>query len=155
MRRQQVAFHPIGKKLQGVLARFAFAHALLLRAQAMRNPSGQGVTLNRVNLHADAVVLQRGKPRGAFGGFVQARQQHHRQSAVIAHRQFRNVLQRHAAIFTGLARGDADFNQLLVGKQTHGATGRQHLAPVKVRACHGEHAALGEALRTRGDTQGV
>ena len=155
MRRQQIAFHTLGKKLQGVLPRLSASHALLLCVQAVRDPRGQRMALDRINLHTDAVVLQRAEPSRAFGGFIKTWQQHHRERAVVTDCQIGNLLQGGAAFLTRLARRNADFNQLLVGKQTHGATGCQDLAPVKVRPRHGVDAALGVALRAGCGAQSI
>jgi hypothetical protein len=76
-------------------------------------------------------------------------------SVVIALRAFSQLLQRGAALLARLARGDADFHHLPVGKQAQAAARGQHLAPVKVGAGHRVHRALGVALRARHRANGV
>ena len=56
------------------------------------------------------------------------------------------MLQRRTALFTGLAAGDADLGDLLVRKKAHGLAGREHRAPVEVRAHHGVRCALAKTL---------
>ncbi len=57
VRSQQVALHPIGEKLQTALALVAFAHPLLLLAQALCNPSRQGMALdaNGITVQLDPI----------------------------------------------------------------------------------------------------
>ena len=142
MRSQQVALHPIGEKLQTALPLFTFAHPLLLLAQALCNPSGQGIALDRIELHCDAIGIERHEPGTGFAGLVQARQQHQGQHTIVFGRHLGHALQSHAAFFAGLARRDAHIQQQLVGKQTHGGPSGLHLAPIEMRPSHGEHMAL-------------
>ena len=155
VRGQQVAFHAVGKKLQGALALFARHHALALLGQALGNPLRQLAAFDGVDLDGDAVALQRGKPGAGFGGFVQARQHDQGEGAVVAPGRFGNLLQRHAAVLAGLARGDADLDDLLVGKQAQAAASGEHGAPVKVGTGHGVAAAFGVALGAGGGADGV
>ena len=64
------------------------------------------------------------------------------------------VLQRRAAFLAGLARRDADLDDLLVREQAQRAAGGQHLAPVEMRAGDGVDRALGVALRSGGRADG-
>ncbi len=152
---EQIAFDAVGKKGQRALAFLAADDALALGAQALGNPLRQCSALDRLDGHADAVAVQCGKPRAGFGRFIEARQQHQRQRAVVASGGLRQLLQRRTALFARLARGHADFQNLLVGKQALRTASGAHRAPVKVRAGHGEAAALGVALRARGGADGV
>ena len=152
---EQIAFHPVGKKLQRVLALLARSHALALRGQALGNPLRQRGALHRLHLHADAVIFQGHEPGGGLGGLVQARQEHDGQRAVIALRLLGQLLQGGAAFLARLAAGNADFDDLLVGKQAQAACGGQHLAPVKVGTGHGVGAALAKALGAGVGAQGV
>ena len=102
VRRQQIAFHAVGKKGQRALSLFSRHHALALGVEALGNPLRQCAALDRIDLHADAVAVQGAKPRAGFGGFVQARQQHQGERAVVAHRCLRQLLQRGTALFAGL-----------------------------------------------------
>ena len=63
VRREQVAFHPVGKKLQRALARLALRHPLMLQGQALCNPLRQRRALDRIYLHRHADSRQRAKPR--------------------------------------------------------------------------------------------
>ena len=71
VRRQQVAFHTVGKKLQRALTLFACSHTLALHLQALGNPCGQGVAIDRVGGDQHAMVFQRGKPGPFARGCVQ------------------------------------------------------------------------------------
>jgi hypothetical protein len=90
-----------------------------------------------------------------FAEFVQLGQHHQRQSVRIFSGLGGDLLQLHTAVFPRLAGWDADFDDLLVGKEAHAACGGQHLAPVKMRTGDGEGTALGEALLARLGTDGV
>jgi hypothetical protein len=155
VRGEQVAFDAVGEELQRALAFVAGHHALALLAQALRDPLRQRIALDGLDLDARAVVLQRREPGAGARGLVQPRQHHERERAVVAGRGLGHLLQRGAAVLAGLARGDADLDDLLVGEQRERAARRQHRAPVEVRAGHGVRAALGVALRARGRANGV
>jgi hypothetical protein len=68
-------------------------------------------------------------------------------SAANQARRFSQLLQGRAAVLAGFARGNADLQDLPLGKQAQGSAGGQHLAPVEMRARHGVRAALGVTLR--------
>ncbi|MOA41476.1 hypothetical protein D3C78_1634400 [compost metagenome] len=70
-------------------------------------------------------------------------------------RGFGQLLQRQAAVLAGLARRNADFQDLLVGKQRQRAARREHRTPVEVRASDGVAAALGIARGARRGPDGV
>jgi hypothetical protein len=125
------------------------------RPEALRDPLRQRGALDRIDLEAHAVVLERREPGAGARGLVQARQHHQRERAVVAGRGFGQLLQRRAAVLAGLARRNADLDDLLVGEQRERAAGREHRAPVEVRAGHGVRAALGVALRARRGANGV
>ena len=131
---EQIALHPVGKKLQGALPFFACGHALTLQLQALGDPHRQSLALHGFDLQGDAKIVQRAKPGAFFGGRVQARQHKQGQGVGVALRGLRQLLDRRAAFFAGFARRDAHFHDLPVGKQAQRAAAGQHLAPVKVRA---------------------
>jgi hypothetical protein len=137
VRGEQVAFHPIGEKLQGSLTFFTRYYPLPLGSQTMGNPLRQGVALNRLHLQGNTTAFQRTKPGAGLGHLVQTREHHDSQHVVIALRALGQLLQGHAAVFAGLATGDADFNNLFVSEQAQRAPRCQHFAPVKVSACYG------------------
>ena len=155
VRSEQIAFHPVGKKLQRVLAFHTSSHALALGAQALGNPLRQRLALHRLYLQGHAAVFQGQKPGGGLGGLVQPGQEHDGQGAVVALGLFGQLLQGGAAFLARLAAGDADFDDLLVGKQAQAACCGQHLAPVKMRARHGVGAALGKPLGAGMGAQGI
>ena len=140
---------------QRALAGLARRHALALRGQALGDPGRQLRALDGVDLDGRARALQRRKPGRTARGLVQARQHDEREHAVVAGRCGGDLLQRGAAVLARLARGHANFDDLLVGKQAQRAAGGQHGAPVVVGAGHGEAAALGKALRARGGANGI
>ncbi len=153
--RQQVALYSVGKKLQRALAFFTRINPLALHAQALGNPGGQRAALHRLNLQRNAKTLQCRKPRAGLGHLVQARQHHDGQQRIVVLRGLRQLLQCHAAVFAGLATGDANFDNLLVRKQTQAAARSQHLAPVKMRPGYGVRDAFGITLRPRLHADGV
>ena len=120
VRRQQVAFHAVGKNCS-VRWPSSPGATLALRAQALGNPLRQCTALDGIDLHRNARSVERAKPGARLRGLVQPGQLHQRERAVVAPRAFGNLLQRHAAILAGLARGDTDFNDLPVGKQAQTA----------------------------------
>ena len=149
VRREQIALHPIGKKLQGGGAFFARGHLLALGLQTLSDPRGQSGTLHGIDLDHHARAVQRSKPSGLLGRSVQPGQEHQGQGAVVVGRPFGDLLQRHRALFTRFARGYAHLDELLVGEQAHGAATGQHLAPIEVCAGHREDGALGVPLGSR------
>ena len=155
VRGEQVAFNPIGKKLQGVLAFLAAGHALALQLQALGNPLRQHAPVYRIKLDRDAKTVQRAKPGALERCAIKPWQQYQRQRAVVALRTLGELLQRGRSLLAGLAVGDADFNDLLVGKQAERAAAGQHLAPVKMCTGHGVDGALGIAFEPRGSAQRV
>ena len=155
VRGQQIAFHAVGKKLQCAQAFVAGGHLQAHGAQALGNPAGQVGALHGVDLQGNAKVVQRAKPGAGFSGFVQGGQQHHGERRIIVLRALGQLLQSNAAFLARLAAGNADFDNLLVRKQTHAAAGGQHLAPIEVGAHHGVGAALGKALGAGKGAQSV
>ena len=145
MRGQQVAFDLVGKKRQAALPRLPAGHLLALGLEALGNPAGQLFALNRLDGDVDAVRIQRGEPGGFFAGRVQARQVHQGEHLLRLGGLLGQLRQGGGPFFaTGFAAGDAQLNDLLVGKQTERTARRQHRTPVKVGPLHGEHAALGK-----------
>jgi hypothetical protein len=69
-------------------------------------------------------------------------------------RRFGQLLQAALPSLPGLPR-NADLDDLLVGEQAQRTAGRQHRAPVEVRAGDGVHGAFGVALLARGGADGV
>ena len=57
------------------------------------------------------------------------------------------LLDHRSAFLAGLAGGQAQLDDLPLGKQAWAGNGGQHLAPIRARAADDEHAALGVALR--------
>ena len=152
---QQITFHPIGKKLQTSLAFLACRHALILHFQALGNPLRQLGALYRFNLQGDTKLVQGAKPGAFLGGIVQFWQDEQGQGAVIALCTLRQLLNHGAALFAGLARWNANFQHLSIGKQTQRTTGRQNFAPIEVRTRDHMHTALGVALCTRRGANGI
>ena len=114
---EQVAFDPVGKKLQRALAHIAGCHTLALLLQALGNPLRQHLALHRVELQGDTKTVQRHKPRARAGGLVQARQDHQGECGVVALRTGGQLLQGDAAVLAGFAGRDTHFDDLFVGKQ--------------------------------------
>ena len=150
MRGQRIALDPVGKKLQGVLPLLARFHAQTHGCQAHGQPLRQRAALHGLHGNRHTVALQRHEPGAGLGRFVQVRQQHDGQIALVPHRRLGQLLQRGAAFFAGFAAGDTDFGDVFVRKQTHGLAGREHGAPVEVRAHYGVRCALAEALGAGG-----
>ncbi len=155
VRGQQIALHTVGKEGQRLLAGLAGLHALALCLQALGDPLRQLVALHRVDPHGDAGAVQRTKPGALLLLAVQPRQVDDGQQALaLALRKWLAILlQRHRAFFAGLARRDADLDQLLVAEQAHGLRRTQHAAPVEMRATDGEHLAVAVAVGTGRRTQ--
>ena len=118
VRRQQVAFDAIGKKLQRVLAFFTFAHVLPLRGQALGNPLRQVTAFDAVDFDHHARLAQRIEPSCFGAGEVNARKDHQGHGAVILCGGFGQGLNGARAFFAGLAAGNAHFNELPISKQT-------------------------------------
>ena len=165
MRGQQVAFHAVSEKAQGLLAFFACGHALALARHAFGNPRGQAGAVDGVGLHAHARRFQRREPRAGFGGFVQPGQGDEGEHAWawrvgsglcgLPGNLRGQLLQGRAAFLAGLAGRDADFHDLLLRKEAERLPGGQRSAPVEVRAHHGVHAALGMPGGACGGADGV
>jgi hypothetical protein len=155
VRRQQIALDPVGEKLQRALALLAGHDPLALLLQALGDPLRQGAALDRLDLQRDADAVQRREPGPDPGHLVQARQQHQRQRRIVALGRGGQLLQRRSAFLAGLARRNADFDDLFVGEQTQTAAGGQHLAPIEVRAGHRVDRAFGIALGPCGDADRV
>ena len=88
--------------------------------QALRYPLRQVAALYGIKLYCDAKAFERAKP-GAFDCHaVEAGQDDQRERGVIAATALRalgNLLQGGRAIFAGLATGNANFNDLFIGKK--------------------------------------
>jgi hypothetical protein len=155
VRGQQVAFHAVGKELQ--------RHAGLPRQQATRWPCS-----------CRRWAIQAGSALRSTGSTARSRQncpaRQTRRLGVAASSRgsstsvtvlslaapgLGQLLQRLRTVLAGLARGNADLDQLPVGKQAERAATGQHRAPVEVRAGHGVHAALGATLGPRHGADGV
>ena len=141
--------------MQAALTGFAGFHALALRGQALGDPGGQGGALDGLKRHAHASTLQGLEPSAAFGGLVQAGQADQGEHVGAVGGALGQLLQSGAAFFARLARRNAHLDQLAVAKQAHGRAAGQHLGPIKMRARHREHRALGEALGAGTGADGV
>ena len=118
MRCQQIAFDALCKKMQGALAFFAGRNLQAVLLQALGNPGRQVAAIHRVQPDGHAKALERAKP-GALGTqAVEFGQQHQSQRSVVTLGALGDLLQGDRAVFAGLAAGNADFYNLLVGKQT-------------------------------------
>ena len=117
MRCQQIAFDALGKKMQGALAFFAGGDLQAVLLQALGYPGRQVAAIHRVQPEGHAKALERTEP-GALGTqTVEFGQQHQCQRSVVTLGALGNLLQRDRAVFAGLAAGNTDFYNLLVGKQ--------------------------------------
>ena len=152
---EQVALDLVGKEAQAALTGFARLDALTLVGHALGDPGGQGGALDRLKRQADARALQGLKPGAAFGGLVQSGQADQGEHIGAVGGALGQLLQSGAAFFARLARRNAHLDQLAVAKQAHGRAAGQHLGPVKMRARHREHGALGEALGAGAGADGV
>ena len=152
---QQIAFHPVRKKLQRALAFFTARHALALLLQPLGDPLRQVAALYRVKLHRHAVAVKCAKPGTLGCHAVQPGQNHQRQRVRVALRALGDLLQIGGAVLAGLACGNADLDDLLVGEQTQRAAAGQHRAPVKVRTLRCVHRAFRETLLAGGLAQRI
>ena len=143
VRGQQVAFDPVGKEGQCGLALRVVVHPLALRGQTLSQPGGQGAALDRIDLQADAVGIERAEPGGLLLLPVQPGQVDDGQHVVAA--LLGIALQRLAAILARLAVGDADLDQLAIGEQAHRLLRAQQRRPIGMRATEVKHLALGVA----------
>ena len=144
--RQQIALDPVGKKLQAALALLAAPHPLALGREPLRNPHRQGLPVHCAHGNGYALAVECCEPGAGPGGFVELRQGDQAQRAVIACCAVGQTLEHGTALNARFARGNAQFEQLAIGKQAHAAGSSQHLAPVKAGTRHGEGAALAKAL---------
>src|SRR5205814_9017521 len=120
-------FDAVSEEGQGLLARLTALHALPLRRQALRDPLRQGLAVDRVDADRDAGAIEREEPGTGLLLAVQARQVHHRHDVV--RQRVAIALQRLGAFLAGLARGDADLDQLLVREQAQRLRRPQQAAP--------------------------
>ena len=147
MRGKQIAFDPVGKKAQGALACFAVFDPLALRRQPLGDPLRQLVALDRLDPHGHAGRVQSEEPGAGLLRLVELGQGHdgHHvlgQPLAIALQGLRTVL-------AGLAAGDADVDQLAVGKQAQRLRRAQHRRPVEMRAGDDEDFAFAVTLGAR------
>jgi hypothetical protein len=118
VRCQQIAFDALGKKMQSALAFFAGCDLQAVLLQALGYPGREVAAIHRVQPNGHAKALERAKP-GALGAqAVEFGQQHQCQRGVVTLGALGNLLECQRAVFAGLAAGNADFYNLLVGKQT-------------------------------------
>jgi hypothetical protein len=103
--------------LQRALPALARGHALALARQALGDPLRQGGPIDWVELHGRTKILERGEPGAGTGLPIQLGQQHQGQRAVVALGLLGQLLQGHAAVLAGLARGNPHLQDLPVGEQ--------------------------------------
>ena len=155
VRGEQVAFDAIGEEGQGALAGLTRLDLLALGGQALGDPQWQLAALDRVAAQGQARAIEGGEPGAVLLRLVQARQGDQREQAVVALGGLAVLLQGLRALLAGLARGDADLDDLLVTEQGHFAGRTQQARPVKVRTTDGVHLAFGEAGCARSGADGV
>ena len=147
MRGEQVAFDAVGEEGERALALAAGGDVLALRRQPLGDPLRQGLALDRIDAHRDAGAVERREPGARLLRAVEARQLHERDHVAAAARRgdVAVALQRLRAVLAGLARRDADLDQLAVGEQAQRLRRAEQAAPVEVRAGDGVHLALAAA----------
>ena len=157
VRREQVALDAIGEEGERALALGAGGDVLALRRQALGDPRRQRLPLDRIDAHRDAGAVERGEPGARLLRAVEPRQLHQRDdvAAAACDRDLAVALQRLRAVLAGLARRNADLDQLAVGEQAQRLRRAEQAAPVEVRAGDGVHLALAAAGGARGGADRV
>ena len=124
------------------------------RARRCASQAGSAVRSTGLDAHGQTPAPSSAVNQAALVCWpVQPRQLHQRQHVV--GQVLAVALQRLGAVLAGLARGDADLDQLALGEQAHRLRRAEHAAPVEVRAADGEDLALAVAGRARGGADGV
>ena len=136
--RQQIALHPIRDQLRdaGPGLKPGLAHS-------RGDPARQSGPLRRPYLHDSSGFVERLDPRRLHRALVQPWNQHEQQHIFRGRRS--KTDQRFRAGGAGLAVRYAQFDESLLGKQRHGASGGGEFAPVEV-SVRGQNFALAEAL---------
>ena len=137
VRGEQVAFDAVGEELQRALAFLAALHALALLRQPLGDPLRQRGALDGSTCRLTPLPSSAENQAPLRVALSSRGSMHQRERAVVARRGLGDLLQRGAAVLARLARGDADLDDLLVGEQAERAAGREHGAPVEMRAGHG------------------
>ena len=86
--------------------------------QALGYPGRQVAAIYRIQPKGHAKALERAKPGALYAEAVEFGQQHQSQRSVVTLGALGDLLQGDRAVFAGLTAGNADFYNLLVGKQT-------------------------------------
>jgi hypothetical protein len=106
VRGQQVALHPVGKKLQRALAFLAGATRWPWAARRWAIHCGRAAALHRLSTcDGHAKALQRGEPGAGFGRLVQPRQQHQVSVLSLPCAAFGQLLQATLPSLPGLPEG--------------------------------------------------
>ena len=150
VRGEQVAFDAVGKERQRALAFLAVGDALALRGQALGDPRRQLAALDRLDpQHHAGASSALNQPlfccwKSSLGSCTSVSTSSEPDRLAVA-------LQRLRAFLAGLARRNAQLDQLPLGKQAHRLRRADQRAPVEVRrVADGEDLALAVAGGTRG-----